>query len=50
MMNDDVNDPYRDDEQGFRLLDRDDYERLDDDGKWAYLKAWTDADNRRASR
>jgi hypothetical protein len=43
-------DPYRDDPEGFRLLDRDEYERLDDLQKWAYLKAWCDADARRAFR
>ena len=44
-------DPYRDDPEGFQLLDRGQYESsLTDDAQWAYLKAWTDADQRRRER
>jgi hypothetical protein len=39
-------DPYRDDPEGFQLLDREQYEALSDDEQWAYLKAWTDAEGR----
>ena len=43
-------DPYRDDPEGFQLLDREQYESLTDDEQWAYLKARTDAEQRRMER
>ena len=43
-------DPYRDDPEGFQLLDREQYESLTDDEQWAYLKARSDAEQRRMER
>jgi hypothetical protein len=50
MTRNDDDDPYRDDPEGFQLLDPEAYNALDDMEQWAYLRAWCDADQRRLSR
>jgi hypothetical protein len=50
MMVEDDDDRYRDDPEGFRRLDPDEYAALNDDEAWQYLRAWTDADLRRTAR
>lgn len=47
---DEDEDRYRDDELGFREMPREQYEALDSDAAWDYLKAQTDAEQRRTAR